>query len=126
MCGVDCEQLRARLREAKRTRDAAHVSNAVAVGSGLDVPWSPADIRAFQHEVDVASGRRADHKRADTDLPNLKKAVKLTDYDQSVNDPADNNMMADSARQPQVLTNILKEHESVSKRKKIFDHRMSE
>lgn len=55
MCGVDCEQLRARLREAKRTRDAAHVSNAVAVGSGLDVPWSPADIRAFQHEVDVAA-----------------------------------------------------------------------
>ena len=34
-----------------------------------------------QHDGDMASGRRMEHKRADTDLPNLKKAIKLNDYE---------------------------------------------
>lgn len=92
--------------------------------------------KSQQYIDDVTSGRRNEHKRADTELPNLKKAINLN-LDHSVNehDETSGLNMADSARQPQVLANNLKELFNQPggkkgvlspKRKKIFDHRMSE
>lgn len=66
--------------------------------------------KSQQHTDEMTSGRRNDHKRADTELPNIKKAINLN-LEHSVNehDNSGMNNMADSARQPQVLANNLKD-----------------